>query len=762
MNFLDELNPAQKEAVVNTNGPSLVIAGAGSGKTRVLTFRIAQLLKLGVPANHILALTFTNKAAREMKERIASIVGPQTAKYLWMGTFHSVFSKILRYEAEHLGYTSNYSIYDSADSKSLIKSIIKELNLDEKQYKPNEVLHRISGAKNNLITPSVYNNNTEIIAYDRASKKPRLNEIYVRYWSKCKQSDAMDFDDLLLNTNILFRDFPHVLQAYQERFDYILVDEYQDTNFSQYLIIKKLAEQHKNICVVGDDAQSIYSFRGAKIENILNFKNDYPNYRLYKLEQNYRSTQTIVNAANSLIANNNKQIQKKVFSQNEVGEKIKIIRSLTDTEEGFMIANQITDRRNSEQLAYMDFAVLYRTNAQSRIIEEALRKKNIPYKLYGSISFYQRKEIKDLLSYFRLIINHNDDEALKRIVNFPARGIGKTTMDAITSYAGQHSTSCWNVISSLSTNDIGLRKNTIQKLFGFTALIKEYSSLAFNEDAYAFATKLAKSTGILKEFKESNAPEDISKYENLQELLNGIREFVSGNQDNEAGIPTIAQYMENVALLTDQDNDKDENKDKVTLMTVHSSKGLEFKHIYISGLEEKLFPSQMSSGTEKELEEERRLFYVALTRAEKTACLSWSKTRYKYGVPEDNMPSRFLKEIDAEFVEMGYASGFGSANGFRRSTKNTYKKINVPIGQRNPLDNGYKSVNQSREIESDPNFKADNPALIQAGMNIEHQRFGKGKVIQIEGKGSNQKALVFFQSVGEKQLLLKFAKLKIV
>lgn len=770
MSFLEELNDAQRVAVENTNGPSLVIAGAGSGKTRVLTYRIAQLLKLGVPAHRILALTFTNKAAKEMKERIAKIVGYDTARNLWMGTFHSIFSRILRQEAEVLGFSKNFSIYDTVDTKSLIKSLIKELQLDDQHYKPSDVYSRISSAKNNLITPAVYLNNPNIIANDKAARKPMIGELFKYYWSRCRQADAMDFDDLLLYTNILFRDHPAQLEVYQHKFDYILVDEYQDTNYSQYLIIKKLAEIHNNVCVVGDDAQSIYSFRGAKIENILNFQNDYPQYKLYKLEQNYRSTQNIVNAANSLIAKNNKQIQKRVYSENEEGDKIKVIRAMTDTEEGFIIANDIVDSRQREHLQYEDFSILYRTNAQSRIFEEALRKKNVPYKIYGSISFYQRKEIKDLLSYFRLIINHSDNEAFKRIINYPARGIGKTTIDKLQNYATANEKNLWDVVINVSSLELGLRKNTIAKLQEFASLIGEFSKEALVNDAYDLASKVASATGILKELYNSSAPEDVAKYENVQEILNGIKEFISSNQTDETGLITIDLYMENVALLTDQDNEKSDDKDKVTLMTVHSAKGLEFKKVFVVGLEEKLFPSMMSSGTEKELEEERRLFYVALTRAESSATLSWAQSRYKYGVPETCTPSRFIKEINPEFLDNqtpsredffdredmnfnGNGRKFGS---FNKKSSNSYQ-VNKPIGNNKISD--YQSLNKGN---SDPDFKGDNPDKIQSGMLIEHQRFGKGKVLKIEGSDNQRKALVFFQSVGEKQLLLKFAKLKIV
>ena len=572
-NYLNDLNESQREAVINTEGPALVIAGAGAGKTRVLTYRIAHLLRQGIPAGKILALTFTNKAARSMKERISRIVDPEIARFLWMGTFHSIFAKILRIEGSRLGYKSNYTIYDSTDSKSLIRTIIREMNLDDNIYKPGVISSRISTAKNNLITATAYAGDASMQEYDRSSRMPLLSEVYKAYASRCFKANAMDFDDLLLNTNILLRDFPDVLAAYQQKFKYILVDEYQDTNFSQYLIIKKLAAGHKNICVVGDDAQSIYSFRGARIENILEFKNDYSDYKLFKLEQNYRSTQTIVNAANSIIANNRAQIHKKVFSENEEGEKIQVMQAMTDTEEGFNISSDIFDKRLSLRLNWSDFAILYRTNAQSRIFEETLRRKNIPYKIYGGLSFYERKEIKDILAYFRMVVNPEDEEAFKRTINYPKRGLGDTTLQKILELAELFNIPAWKIVTDAAQYSGHFNSGTIKKLTGFTELINVLRINNDTVDAFTKAREIAMGTGIMRELREGKSPEEVSRYENLEELLNGIKVFTEEAETN--GDPsTLEAYMANVSLLTDQDSEKDEDRDKVTLMTMHSAKGL--------------------------------------------------------------------------------------------------------------------------------------------------------------------------------------------
>ena len=770
--YLEELNNVQREAVKNVKGPELVIAGAGSGKTRVLTYRIAHLLTLGVYSNSILALTFTNKAAKEMRERIVSLVGSDAARNLWMGTFHSIFSKILRIEAEKLGFTSNYTIYDTADSKSLIKSIVKDLHLDEKEYQANLVLNRISSAKNNLITAESYKSNTQIIERDKSTKKPEIARIYEIYSSRCKRADAMDFDDLLLNTNILFRNFPDVLKKYQKKFSYILVDEYQDTNFSQYLIVKKLSELHKNICVVGDDAQSIYSFRGAKIENILNFRNDYPEYKLFKLEQNYRSSQTIVNAANSLIKKNKDQIQKVVFSEKEQGEKIKIVKALTDKEEGFEVASSIVNTKLDEYVDYKDFAILYRTNAQSRIFEEAFRKLDIPYKIYGGLSFYQRKEIKDLIAYFRLIVNHNDNEAFKRIINYPARGIGKTTLNRITEAAVTNNTNLWDVAANTQRMELGINKGTSLKINNFINYIKDNSDKVNNTSAYDFAYSIAKTSGIINDLNAEKSSDNIVKQENIQELLNAIKDFEESDE-NKDKLVTLDQYLQNVSLLTNVDNEKKEDLNKVTLMTIHSAKGLEFKYVYIVGVEEELFPSHMSTSTRQELEEERRLFYVAITRAEKQVQISYALNRYKWGVLSDCRPSRFINDIDNKYLEMPEEEPDieqdDDFNDFKPQYKPKYNYKNASSKQKEPQ---IVSINPNKRLtklkdarvksSSNNTFNADDPKTIQVGMSVEHQRFGVGKVISLEGEFPNIKAMVFFQTSGQKQLLLKFAKLRIV
>lgn len=771
--YLQNLNEAQREAVLRTEGPALVIAGAGSGKTRVLTFRIANLLKQGAKPSSILSLTFTNKAAREMKERIASVVGENTARYLWMGTFHSIFARILRFEHEIIGYPSNFTIYDSADSKSLIKTIIKSFQLDDKIYKPGVVASRISMAKNNLITPNAYENSAEIRKADKSMRMPQIAQIYKEYTKRCLLSGAMDFDDLLLKTNVLFRDHPEVLKKYQERFGYVMVDEYQDTNYSQYLIVKKLAAGHKNICVVGDDAQSIYSFRGARIENILNFKSDYPEHKVFKLEQNYRSTQTIVNAANSIIAKNKRQIPKKVFSENATGKPIKLISALTDNEEGFLVAQEIAQSQLRDHYKYEDFAILYRTNMQSRIFEESLRKRNIPYKIYGGLSFYQRKEIKDLISYFRMTINPADNEALKRIINYPARGIGATTLAKLEAAAINNETSIWKIISDLPTiNHANLNKGTAGKILHFVGLIQKFMQLSEDCDAFDTAKTIAEQTGILKELYNDKSPEGLSRHENIQELLNGIQEFSINAK--ETGEPEkLENYLEDVALLTDQDNEKEEDRDKVTLMTVHSSKGLEFKNVFVVGMEENLFPSNQNGDNKPEtLEEERRLFYVALTRAEENAWFSYANQRYRWGNLDFCTPSRFLEEIDEQFLD---TSGIAaSSSPTRRAQSNDdiqperYHKNPVrrqpPGAFKTPESQNFfnkKLVSLKESSRAQNTFQGDAPEKIQTGMVVEHQRFGEGKVINIEGVAPNIKATVFFKSGTQKQLLLKFAKLKI-
>jgi len=761
--ILQDLNKTQKEAVVNYKGSSLVIAGAGSGKTRVLTYRIAYMLEKGVNPSKILALTFTNKAAREMKERIASLVGFNVARKLWMGTFHSIFARILRFEAETLGYPADYTIYDTIDSRSLIKTIIKELKLDDKIYKPNEILGRISGAKNNLITPDVYARNDIYRATDNSTRRPLLYEIYNRYYRRCKRSGAMDFDDLLLNTNILFRNHPEILDKYMSAFDYILVDEYQDTNFSQYLIINKLAKEHQNICVVGDDAQSIYSFRGARIENILGFKKDFPGCSTFKLEKNYRSTQNIVNAANSIIRKNKDQIPKKIYSENEAGDKILVHEAGTDNDEGFFVAGQIKDAALGKHIPYSEFAVLYRTNAQSRIFEESLRKMNIPYKVYGSLSFFQRKEIKDILAYFKVVVNPEDDESLKRIINYPLRGIGKTTVQKLADRAYENNISLWSVLTDIPFIKSTFNTGTFNRIREFTNLIKSFRAKIDEMEAFDLAYTIAQGAGIIKELVSDKSTEGVSRYENLEELLNGIKEYTENEENNEAN--SLSDYLQSVTLYTDADKeDEDENKEKVTVMTVHASKGLEFRQVFICGLEEELFPSHMSMSTQKELEEERRLFYVAVTRGKEKVTLCYSGTRYKWGLQTRCLPSRFIREIDESFVELPLMQPSVSSFAEEKPGSNfhNYRKKNIKSTQPEKVDPMKPRPNMVKmeNTESSQNAVDINPSEIMVGMEVEHPRFGKGKVISKEGVMPNVKATVFFKQHGQKQLLLKFAKLK--
>jgi DNA helicase-2/ATP-dependent DNA helicase PcrA len=755
INYLNDLNESQKQAVINCEGPSLVIAGAGAGKTRVLTYRIVHLLQNGVQPRKILALTFTNKAAREMKERISRIVSPEISRYLWMGTFHSIFAKILRMEGERLGYKPNYTIYDSADSKSLIRSIIRELSLDDNIYKPGVIAARISTAKNNLVTASMYLADPSLQDYDKSSRMPLLSDVYKIYAARCFKANAMDFDDLLLNTNILFRDFPDVLAAYQERFSYVLVDEYQDTNYSQYLIIKKLVSTHQNICVVGDDAQSIYSFRGARIENILNFKNDYNDYQLFKLEQNYRSTQTIVNAANTIIANNEGQIRKKVYSMNEAGEKIEVMQAITDSEEGFIVSSNIFDKKFSNQLNWSDFAILYRTNAQSRIFEETLRRKNIPYKIYGGLSFYERKEIKDILAYFRMVINPEDEEALKRSINYPKRGIGDTTIHKIFELASSFNVTPWSILTEAGKHSEHFNSGTVKKMALYVDVINRLGINSDTLDAFVKAREIALGSGIMRELKEGKSPEEVSRYENLEELLNAIKVFTEAAETN--GEPaTLEAYMANVALLTDQDTENEEDRNKVTLMTMHSAKGLEFKHVYIVGMEDTLFPSPMSSGSAKELEEERRLFYVAITRAEKQATLSYALNRYKWGNLERCSPSRFLREIDQKFLHYPQTGG----KPFQNNNHSPVKPPSLREESHSYLkEDRFRKIRKS-DITSGVPFTGSDSSMFSEGDTVEHERFGKGIIITIEGKPPNTTATVDFENGGSKKLLLRFAKLR--
>ena len=760
MNYLEELNESQREAVIHTEGPTMVIAGAGSGKTRVLTYRIVHLIKNGVDPFNILALTFTNKAAREMSERISNIVGDFEAKNITMGTFHSVFARILRYNSDRLGYPSNFTIYDTQDSKSLLKEIIKGFNLDDKLYKPSTVLGRISAAKNNLISPEEYLENPEIQQEDRYSKRPELGRIYKTYVNRCFNAGAMDFDDLLYQTNVLLRDFPDVLNFYQNKFKYILVDEYQDTNYSQYLIVKKLAALYENICVVGDDAQSIYSFRGANIKNILNFKRDYPDFKLFKLEQNYRSTGNIVKSANSVIKKNKNQIQKVVWTENEEGEKITVIRTITDTEEGKVITQKIQEKIEEENVSYNNFAILYRTNRQSRAFEESLRKKNIPYKIYGGLSFYQRKEIKDLLAYFRLAANPDDNEAFKRVINYPKRGIGKTSLEKLITAAGHYGVSLWKVINNFETFPVELPTGSKKKMIEFAVMIESFHSQIDQMDAHKLALEIAKSSGILRELnkEKDKGPEDMERYQNVEELISGVQSFVKSQGDSES--KSLSDFMIDVALLTDADEDKDEDRNHVTLMTIHSSKGLEFDYVYIVGLEENLFPSQQSTTTRADLEEERRLFYVAITRAKKECTLSYSNSRFLWGQLVTSEMSRFISEIDQEHLKYENpvrqgggrslnSSGFGFSGGLNRQMKS--KALNISSSKRSI------SPSTANNHTSDLDF-----SNIKVGTNVEHNRFGKGKVISMEGYGNDKKASIFFPKFGTKTVLLTFAKLKVL
>lgn len=758
MDYLSSLNPEQRAAVEHTEGATMVIAGAGSGKTRVLTYRIAHIINKGVDPFNILALTFTNKAAREMKDRIAKIVGNSEAKNISMGTFHAVFARILRHHSDKLGYPSNFTIYDTQDSRSLLKTIIKELLLDDKTYKPNLIAGRISSAKNNLISAAAYEANTDVIAEDRMSGKPRLFEVYRAYEKRCFMAGAMDFDDLLFKTNVLFRDHADVLHYYQHKFRYILVDEYQDTNYSQYLIVKKLAAVFNNICVVGDDAQSIYSFRGANIENILNFKNDYKEHRVFKLEQNYRSTKTIVNAANSVIAKNKEQIQKTVWTANEDGTKIKVVRSLTDNEEGKTICNMIFETKHQTHAFHSDFAILYRTNAQSRAFEESLRKLNLPYKIYGGLSFYQRKEIKDLLAYFRLTANPDDEEALKRVINYPKRGIGQSTIEKIIIAASEHEVSMWRIISEPQKYGAEIPSSARGKIDGFVTTIKSFQVQLETLDAYVLAESIAKSSGILKDLYDDKSPEGVSRHENIQALLAGIKEFSSSVAEGETAF--LSDFLVDVALLTDADQEKDEDKDKITLMTIHASKGLEFPYVFIVGLEENLFPSQLALNSRSELEEERRLFYVALTRAEKQATLSYATSRFRWGNIVTSEPSRFIEEIDARELEMQSSNSFaGSGMGRSMNQLNMERKIG---GGQTPLFSDRRRLTPINDsVPKKPVVVSAEQLDLKVGYNVIHERFGKGKVIGLEGTPPT-KATVFFPKAGSKQLLLKFAKLEVV
>lgn len=758
MDFLSGLNPSQRAAVENTKGPVMIVAGAGSGKTRVITYRVAHLVRQGVDPFNILVLTFTNKAAKEMRERIKAVVGAE-ARNIWMGTFHSVFAKILRVEAEIIGYPKNFTIYDTDDTKSLLRAILKEMNLDDKLYNVNHVYGRISQAKNNLISPQEYNKNEAIMAEDISNGRGQLGQIYMTYAQRCYRAGAMDFDDLLFKTNVLLNKSPEVLHKYQHQFKYLMVDEYQDTNFSQYLIVKRLAAVNENICVVGDDAQSIYAFRGANIQNILNFQKDYPDVKVFKLEQNYRSTQMIVNAANSVIAKNKNQLEKNVFSDNEEGEKIKVSRAFSDNEEGKIVAEQITQEHALKGLHYKDFAILYRTNAQSRAMEEALRKINIPYKIHGGTSFYQRKEIKDLIAYFRLTFNPNDEEALKRVINYPRRGIGDTTIEKIVIAADKHQYRLWDIVSNASMFMEGRSAGAVN-VFG--SMIQSFQALAKNHSAFDTAMHIAQHSGILKELYADKSVEGLSRYENIQELLNGIKEFSEREDLEERGLDI---YMQDIALLTNDDNDKNPDADTVSLMTIHSSKGLEFPIVFIVGLEENLFPSQLSLNSRTELEEERRLFYVAVTRAEKKLMLSYATSRYRWGTLNNCEPSRFLDELDPTCLDLEFTSRSASS-----ATEGSFKGERMAWQQRDtdafskPKPKVIPKTTSLLPKAHKPSegFTPSDTSKLAVGMQVEHERFGFGEVSALEGSKGDIKATISFKGLGQKQLLLKFAKLRIV
>ena len=765
--FLETLNEAQQKPVLHKEGPLIVIAGAGSGKTRVLTYRIAHLMASGVDSFSILALTFTNKAAREMKGRIADLVGESEAKNLWMGTFHSVFARILRQEADKLGYPSNFTIYDTQDSDRLIAAIIKEMGLDKDIYKYKQIRSRISAFKNSLITVKAYYNDYDLQEADTMAKRPQMGAIYKEYVERCFKAGAMDFDDLLLRTNELLNRFPEVLAKYQDRFRYILVDEYQDTNHSQYLIVRALSDRYQNICVVGDDAQSIYAFRGANINNILNFQKDYEDVALYRLEQNYRSTKTIVAAANSIIQHNKNKIDKVVWTSNDTGPPIQLNRLPTDAEEGRHVASSIFEFKMQERRKNADFAILYRTNAQSRALEDALRKRDIPYRIYGGLSFYQRKEIKDVLAYLRLIVNPKDEESLKRVINYPTRGIGQTTVDKLVVGAKQHGLSLFETMIKASELGLSLHSGALTKLSNFVTLLQRFQIENETLNAFEIADLVTKKIGLVQELKKDATPEGIARIENVEELLNGIRDFTEGQRELADATGSLSEFLEDVALATDLDQDDDPSIDRVALMTIHLAKGLEFPYVYIVGLEEDLFPSAMSLNTRAELEEERRLFYVALTRAEERAFLSYTLSRYRWGKLIDAEPSRFIEEIDPQylnrivpedryqfksFIDTSIFEGGTDTTSFQ---KRKYKEKTLT----SPTPSQLQKLRKLEQNQEQVVAKA--PLHLEVGMEVEHSRFGTGIVEALEGAGSDQKAAINFKGFGIKKLLLRFAKLKV-
>ncbi|WP_136153105.1 UvrD-helicase domain-containing protein [Flavobacterium sangjuense] len=770
--YISQLNEAQQQPVFQKDGPMIIIAGAGSGKTRVLTVRISYLMSLGVDAFNILALTFTNKAAREMKKRIADIVGTNEAKNLWMGTFHSVFARILRSEADKLGFPSNFTIYDTQDSVRLISAIIKEMQLDKDIYKPKQILGRISSYKNSLITVKAYLNNPELQEQDAMSKKPRLGEIYANYVDRCFKAGAMDFDDLLLKTNELLNRFPDVLAKYQDRFRYILVDEYQDTNHSQYLIVRALSDRFQNICVVGDDAQSIYAFRGANINNILNFQKDYENVKTYRLEQNYRSTKNIVEAANSIIDKNKTKLEKIVWTANDFGPKIKVHRSITDGEEGRFVAGEIFEQKMRNQMLNGQFAILYRTNAQSRAMEDALRKRDIPYRIYGGLSFYQRKEIKDVLCYLRLVINPKDEEALIRVINYPARGIGDTTVEKLTVAANHYKRSIFEVMENIDKIDLKLNSGTKQKLDDFVTMIKSFQVINEQQDAFVLTEHVAKKTGLIQELKKDGTPEGIARIENIETLMGGIKDFIEGQREIDGARGALSEFLEDVALATDLDRDTGDD-DRVALMTIHLAKGLEFPYVFVVGMEEDLFPSAMSLNTRSELEEERRLFYVALTRAEHQAYLTYAQSRYRWGKLTDAEPSRFIEEIKDEYLE--YLNPMDTGYRYKPTidldifgdidkSKLRLAKPTAGTPPKKYGDEPISSVNirKLKPIGNAPSNTNLFDSNLTIGNLVIHERFGKGQVVSLEGAGADKKAEIKFEVGGIKKLLLRFAKLDII
>lgn len=770
IDYEKELNPSQLAAVEYCDGPSLVIAGAGSGKTRVLTYKIAYLLEHGYEPWSILALTFTNKAANEMKERIAQKVGQERARRLWMSTFHSIFAKILRLEATHIGYEPNFTIYDQSDSKSLVRSIIKEMQLDEKVYKPSTIVERISSAKSNMLSPAEYTRSADRMNGDQRSRVPSTHEIYRRYCERCRQANAMDFDDLLLNTYHLFDEHPDVLARYTERFKYVLVDEFQDTNYVQGCIVWQLTQARRRVCVVGDDAQSIYSFRGANIDNILGFTKRYGETKIFKLEQNYRSTQNIVNAANSLIAKNSEQIRKNVFSELEQGEPLILCQAYSDLEESEIVANRIQTLRRSEGLAYSDFAILYRTNAQSRTFEEAFRKRSMPYRIYGGLSFYQRKEIKDIIAYFRIICNPHDEEALKRIINYPARGIGETTMKHLHEAANNAGTSMWRVLTEPESYQLKVNKGTLSKLATFAEMINEFIMNLEKKNAYEIAVEIIRRSGISTEIYGDNTVEGKSRQENIEELLNGISEFVSSCEEEGNPENRLPDFLAEVSLMSDNESQDDADDEKITLMTIHSAKGLEFNSVFIVGVEENLLPSNMAQNSARELEEERRLFYVAITRAKVHCTLTFAKSRYRYGSFEFCEPSRFLKDIDRAYIRM-----LGDNTTYIKSTPRPQAPAGVPTfaltnrmrttpptSQEPPRRIVPQRLQRITPSSAPASAVSAGNAPLRIGQIIEHERFGVGDVINVEGSGENAKATIKFRNVGVKQLLLKFARYKII